>query len=146
MKTFRATLAITLTMMAFSCPAQFAIRAYTINGGGGKSEGGPFTVQGTVGQPDAATPLTGGQFSVTPGFWASVSAIQTPGAPLLSIQVVGDSVQVSWPKTATAFTLEQSSAIPGNWQTVTFPHATNGSTVSVAVPLSGQIQVFRLRQ
>ena len=43
----------------------------TIDGGGGTTSGGPFTIAGTIGQPDPGPPvLTGGSFTITGGFWA----------------------------------------------------------------------------
>jgi hypothetical protein len=55
----------------------------TIDGGGGTSTGGVYSVSGTIGQPDAGT-MNSGDFSVTGGFWA-LYAVQTPGAPWLTI-------------------------------------------------------------
>ncbi|MBI1825497.1 MAG: hypothetical protein HY287_10080 [Planctomycetes bacterium] len=46
----------------------FEITWFTIDGGGGKSTGGQFELQGTIGQPDAGK-LAGGQFELTGGFW-----------------------------------------------------------------------------
>ena len=45
----------------------------TIDGGGGQSSGGPYTLTGTIGQPDAAW-SSGGQYELLGGFW--------PGGPL----------------------------------------------------------------
>jgi hypothetical protein len=45
----------------------------TIDGGGGRSNGGPYVVIGTIGQPDAAY-SAGGQYELLGGFW--------PGGPL----------------------------------------------------------------
>ena len=45
----------------------------TIDGGGGTSSGGPYTLTGTIGQPDAAW-SSGGQYELLGGFW--------PGGPL----------------------------------------------------------------
>lgn len=42
---------------------------FTIDGGGGLSSGGSFSVGGTIGQPDAGAPMQGGRFSVRGGFW-----------------------------------------------------------------------------
>jgi len=50
----------------------FTIESYTIDGGGTLSVGGPFELVGTIGQPDAGSPLAGGGFDVTGGFWAGV--------------------------------------------------------------------------
>ena len=45
----------------------------TIDGGGGRSRGGPYTLTGTIGQPDAAW-SSGGDYELLGGFW--------PGGPL----------------------------------------------------------------
>ncbi|MEM9065869.1 MAG: GC-type dockerin domain-anchored protein [Planctomycetota bacterium] len=63
------------TILAIGCTAaaasaQFSIDWYTIDSGGGISEGGGFTLYGTIGQHDAGEPMTGGGFTLTPGFWA----------------------------------------------------------------------------
>ncbi len=49
----------------------YTLTRSTIDGGGGTSSGGEFTLTGTIAQPDASTvPATGGQFSLVGGFWA----------------------------------------------------------------------------
>lgn len=48
--------------------AQFAVAWWTVDGGGGTSSGGLFTLSGTIGQPDAGV-LAGGSFSIHGGFW-----------------------------------------------------------------------------
>lgn len=55
--------------------AQPTIDWYTIDGGGGTSTGGLYTLSGTIGQPDAGTPMSGGSFSIVGGFWAAGSPI-----------------------------------------------------------------------
>jgi hypothetical protein len=52
---------------------QYEISWYTIDGGGGRSNGGPYSLMGTIGQPDAAY-SRGGNFELLGGFW--------PGGPL----------------------------------------------------------------
>ena len=47
---------------------QYSIDWHTIDGGGGASTGGVYSVSGTIGQPDAGGPLTGGSFSLIGGF------------------------------------------------------------------------------
>src|SRR5712675_1372682 len=65
----------------------FSIDWFTIDGGGGSSTGGVYSVSGTIGQPDASSqPLAGGNFSLTGGFF-SLFRVQTPGAPLLTIRL-----------------------------------------------------------
>jgi len=46
-------------------------------GGGSKSSGGSLTVDGTVGQPQAGTVSTGGNFSLRGGFWAHQALVPT---------------------------------------------------------------------
>jgi hypothetical protein len=47
----------------------FAISWWSVDGGGGSSQGGPYTLRGTVGQPDAGR-LSGGEYRLESGFWA----------------------------------------------------------------------------
>ena len=49
----------------------------TIDGGGGTSSSGPYTLTGTIGQPDAAY-SAGGDYEVLGGFW--------PGEPLCIVE------------------------------------------------------------
>ena len=52
---------------------QYELSWYTIDGGGGRSSGGPYTLTGTIGQPDAAWSSVG-NYELLGGFW--------PGGPL----------------------------------------------------------------
>jgi hypothetical protein len=104
-----AALLVALLLSGICAHAQnFAIDWFTIDGGGGTSTGGVYSLSGTIGQPDAnAQPMTGGNFSLTGGFW-SLFAVQTPGAPLLSIRLTTTNTAiVSWPSPSTGFTLQQ---------------------------------------
>jgi hypothetical protein len=56
-----------------SANGQYQLSWYTIDGGGGRSTGGPYTLMGTIGQPDAAY-SRGGNYELLGGFW--------PGGPL----------------------------------------------------------------
>ena len=64
--------------------AEYEIPWSTIDSGGTLySEGGPYTLAGTIGQPDAGPTsgvMAGGQFKLTGGFWvASSDACDCPG-------------------------------------------------------------------
>lgn len=50
--------------------ADYEIRWYTMDGGGGQSSGGPYVLVGTIGQPDAVT-ASGGDYVLNGGYWAS---------------------------------------------------------------------------
>ena len=79
-------LALTFCLLAqFDVQAQnYSIGWHKIAGGGGTSTNGPHSISGTIGQPDAGT-MSGGNFSLTGGFWGIVAAVQNPPAPLLSV-------------------------------------------------------------
>ena len=49
--------------------------------------------------------MTGGSYSLTGGFW-SLYAVQTPGAPLLTITYIGNQAIVSWSPSVTGWTLQ----------------------------------------
>ena len=104
-------------LLRTSAFAQFSIDWFTIDAGGGTSTGGVFSVSGTIGQPDAnPQPLTGGNFSLVGGFW-SLFAVQSPGAPLLTIRLTTTNTAiVSWPSPSTGFVLQQNTDInTTNW-------------------------------
>jgi len=104
----------------------YSIDWYKISGGGGTSTGGVYSVSGTIGQPDASGAMSGGLYSMTGGFW-SLYALQTPGAPLLTITYAANKAIVSWPAPATGFNLEVN----------TNPATTNWSAVGGTVNLVG---------
>jgi hypothetical protein len=126
----------------------YTIDWYKIAGGGGTSTGGVYTVSGTIGQHDAGGPMTGGSYSLTGGFWALISVVQTAGLPDLTITFVGpNSVKVSWPDTG-AYTLQQkyNPAVPGGWTTSGYPITTLNGTNSITItPPTGNL-FFRLKQ
>jgi len=53
--------------------AGFDLSWYTMDSGGGTSEGGAYRLHGTIGQADAGK-MTGGAFTLTGGFQAGVAA------------------------------------------------------------------------
>jgi hypothetical protein len=54
---------------------EFSIDWYTIDGGGGTSAGGPFSLTGTIGQHDAhPSAAQGGEFALVGGFWTGGQA------------------------------------------------------------------------
>lgn len=44
---------------------------WTVDGGGAEISGGDYVLQGIAGQPDAGSALTGGDYGLAGGFWAS---------------------------------------------------------------------------
>jgi hypothetical protein len=144
MKTKITILATVLTLRAFTASADSSIAWFTVDGGGGTSSGGQFTVSGTIGQPDAGL-LAGGRFSLAGGFWSGISLVQTPGAPLLSIHPLGATVRISWPAPSPGFILEQALTAAGQWTPVQPPYNTNAVEISYTVPATREMQFFRLQ-
>jgi hypothetical protein len=95
----------------------YTIDWYKIAGGGGTSANGSYQVTGTIGQPEASGEMSGGNYSVTGGFWALINVVQTPGAPTLYMSHSGNTVTVYW-QNITGWSLIQSGnlATPvGSW-------------------------------
>jgi hypothetical protein len=129
-------LAITISVRAQS----YSIDWYKIAAGGGTSTGGVYTVTGTIGQPDAGTTMSDGYYTLTGGFW-SIYAVQTPGAPLLTITHVGNKAIVSWPPSVTGWTLQTNvNLATPTWGNYLGPIVNNSVTNS---PLRGNL-FFRL--
>ena len=119
----------------------FSIDWFTIDGGGGTSTGGVFSVSGTIGQPDAGH-MSGGNFTVDGGFWGIIGSIQTQGSPLLSVFVTStNTVVVSWPAPSTGFSLQQNSNLSTtNWSSVTnvVQNAGGNNQVTIAPPIGNR--------
>src|SRR2546429_2639259 len=85
----------------------YSIDWFTIDGGGGTSTGGVYSVSGTIGQPDAGR-MSGGNYTLDGGFWGIIAAVQTPGSPLLRVaRTITNTVLVAWPSSVTGFNLQQ---------------------------------------
>lgn len=94
---------------------QYSVNWYKVSGGGGTSTNTPYTVSGTIGQHDASGQMSGGGYAVTGGFWA-LYAVQTPGAPLLTIVLTNNQAIVSWPTSVTGYTLQtNNNLVSGTW-------------------------------
>jgi hypothetical protein len=137
-----ASVWLTLALVANAQP--YSITSSTIDGGGGTSTNSQYSLSGTIGQPDAGTTLTNGQYSVTGGFWALPQAVQTPGAPLLSIAPAGPGqAQISWePETGTDWVLQQTPTLsPASWS-----DAPTGTTNNIVVPATDAARFYRLNK
>jgi hypothetical protein len=62
-------LLLLLVSAALAAPNIFSIPWWTLDSGGGNSQGGDYTVSGTIGQPDAGSSMSGGEYTVVGGFW-----------------------------------------------------------------------------
>lgn len=78
-----AVLLSVLLLMAVPVSGQsggvYELSWYSIDGGAGESNGGPYTLTGTIGQPDA-TATGGGDYELFGGFW--------PGGTIYKVGIV----------------------------------------------------------
>ena len=129
-------------LLAITVRAQpYSIGWFTIDGGGGTSTGGVFSVSGTIGQHDVGGPMTNGQYSVTGGFWALPLTVQVAGAPMLTIvPAAPGQATISWTPDTPGFVLQETWTLsPANWT-----NAPSGATNSVTVPATLPIKFYRL--
>ena len=139
---------ISALLLASTCSGstQYAIDWYTINGGGGPSSGGAYTLHGTIGQYDAAT-SSGGRYTLHGGFWSAFAVVQTEGAPTLRILRNGGNVTLAWPNSASAFQLQQSPSLSApNWTDVNTAPGIVGDERQVSQEVAPGTRFFRLRQ
>src|ERR1044071_1961748 len=117
----------------------YKIDWYTIDGGGGTSSGGPYSLSGTIGQPDAGI-LSGGNYVLQGGFWGGVFAVQQVGAPTLHIERVGSNVLISWDPPTPGFFLQESATIaPATWS-----NSASGSANPTTAPATIGNRFYRL--
>jgi len=144
MKPTQMRIILTLTGAAGLCAAAFAqysIDWRTIDGGGGTSTGGVYSVSGTIGQPDAGPTMTNGQYSVTGGFWALPTALQTTNAPTLTIvPATPGKATVSWTPDTPGYVLQETWVLsPANWT-----NSPSGATNPIVVPATLPTKFYRL--
>ena len=123
--------------------AQYSIYWHTIDGGGGTSTGGVYSVSGTIGQPDAGPVMTGGAFSLQGGFWALPVAVQVTNAPTLFITPAAPGfATISWDPPTPGFILQASPTLtPPAWT-----NAPSGATNPVTVPTTLPTTFYRLHK
>ena len=138
---FLATLAALCGLASLARAQSYSIDWHTIDGGGGTSTGGVYSVSGTIGQPDAGGPMTNGQYSVTGGFWALPTAIQFTGAPTLSIvPAAPGQATILWTPNTPGFVLQETWVLsPANWT-----NSLSGATNPIVVPAKLPTKFYRL--
>ena len=137
-----------LGLLAPMVQADFSIPWYTVDGGGGTSTNSQFTLTGTIGQPDAGGPMTGGDYSLSGGFW-SLYAVQTTGAPWLTITRSNAMVVVWWPPPAAGWQLECTNVLTSGtnaWPLISPPYSTNATQVFYIEPAPMGSKFYRLRK
>ena len=142
-RTFRHSalgIGLIASLTASASAQNYSIDWFTIDGGGGTSTGGSYSLSGTIGQPDAGV-MSGGNYSLTGGFW-SIQAVDAPGFPRLLIAPAGDNVIISWTPGTPGFVLQGN----GSLATVSWVDTPSGSTNPISVPASAAARFYRLRK
>ena len=147
--TFKSMMLVALLLgcSRFSLHAQqYSIDWNKIAGGGGTSSNGQYSLSGTIGQHDAGGPMTGGNYSLTGGFWALISVVQTAGAPTLLISHSGNVVTVYW-QDVSGWSLQQNNNLsaPVGWTLNSSWTTSNGTNYLNLPPAAGNL-FFRLVQ
>jgi hypothetical protein len=93
----------------------YIIDRFTIDGGGGPNTGGRFSLDGTIGQPDAGA-MSGGNYSLVGGFWG---ASQTPPAGdsmIIKVRVVAGQVRLTFTGIpGRTYYVERAHSVTGPW-------------------------------
>ena len=94
--------------------------------------------------------MSGGNFTLEGGFWGVIAALQTPGAPLLSVvRTATNTVVVAWPLPATGWVLEQTPTVNGSpppWTPVpAAQYQTNATHCFISVLSPAGNHFYRLR-
>lgn len=143
-KLFRTSLVfLGLLLVHLSATAQpYSINWFTVDGGGGTSSGGIYSLSGTIGQPDANhNAMVGGTYSLTGGFWA-LYAVQVSGAPVLSIVSSGAGLAtISWTPNTPGWILQETLSLA---PPVIWGNSPSGSLNPVVVPSTLPGKFYRL--
>ena len=136
-------LALGIVLTTIGAHAQYSVDWFTLDGGGGTSTSGVYSVSGTLGQPDAGGPLTGGAFAVTGGFWALPIGVPTPGRPTLHIVPAAlGFARISWSPATPGFVLQMSDKLTApSWS-----DAPSGAANPATVPATLPSKFYRLRK
>jgi hypothetical protein len=127
------TFSILNSAFCLCAQAQYSMDWSTVDGGGGTSTGG----------------MSGGNYTLAGGFWG-VIAIQTPGAPWLTItRTATNTVCVSWPLPAEGWVLEWTNRVAGvsaPWPQVSPPYQTNSGQAWIVEPAPTGNRYYRLHK
>ena len=121
---------------------------WTFTGGGGLAQHGAVALGGAIGPiAPALAPATGGNYTLTGGFWAVLSNLPQPASPLLTIKSLGNgNALLSWPVNVTGFILEYTTE-PGSgvWQAEKGAVTDTATEHTVVVATAPPFRCFRLR-
>jgi hypothetical protein len=74
------------TVSTILAVGDYQVNWWSVDGGGGTSQGGDYAVSGTIGQPDTSPLMSGDDFTIVGGFWGG--AMTPPGPNLVYLPLV----------------------------------------------------------
>lgn len=121
----------------------YSIDWYTIDGGGGTSTNGPYSLTGAIGQADTGGPMTNAQYSLTGGIWVLPLIVQEPGAPMLTVVPAAPGFAlISWTPNTAGFVLQESLTLePPAWT-----NSPSGASNPITVPATLAARFYRLQK
>jgi hypothetical protein len=130
----------------------YSIDWHTLDGGGGDSAGGIYSLSGTVGQPDAGRISSVNTYSLAGGFWGAFdTTVSTRPHGLRIESLPGGTVRLFWGRPADGRVLQEALFLgnPGEetpWADVApSVYQTNATTISYTVSPPGRMGFYRLR-
>ena len=150
MKTSFIKLVLTPVVIVWACnlQAQYILNWSTIDGGGGPCSGGgqagrpKFTLNGTIGQPDAGQSAVG-TYVQQGGF---MPAFTLPVTPSLNMTRTGSTLTFTWPASCAGFFLETSPSLNAPVWTSLGNGILVGANRQVTVVSPSSPAFFRLRK
>jgi hypothetical protein len=91
--------------------------------------------------------MTGGVYALEGGIYGAFTAVQTPGAPLLSVALLtNNTLRLQWPAAAGGFVLEQAAGLENAaWAAVSNAPVQVGAVWEVMLAPSAGQHFYRLR-
>jgi hypothetical protein len=118
---------ILILMFVSSARAQnYSIDRFAINGGGGTSTAGRYSVAGAIGDYESSLPMIGDSYRLESGFGLP---LQTPGGPMLFITRSSNNALLFWSANRSDYLLQHNTRvnITNGWSELPFtPVSVNG--------------------
>ena len=122
---------------------------WTFTGGGGIAQHGAVALGGAIGPiAPALSPATGGNYTLTGGFWPAFPGQPKAALPVLQIKSLGDGSQalLSWPVGVNGFILEYTPQLgSGIWIVESAAVVDTATEHTATVPAADAFRCYRLR-
>jgi hypothetical protein len=142
------TFSLLLLVTSIAAAQSYEVISHSIASGGGASSGGAYAVTGIIAQQEANATSSGGNYSLSGGFFGQYLALQQAGAPPISIRSVGSTAQVVWGSNVPGWILQANSndLDPASWTDVVGTPTVNGTEQFLPFTTTGRRVFFRLRK